>query len=95
MESFKNRIKDETVRKAISTHTSLVIDELIKKAVLDNNKPIVDWQYKSNITGKLHIDIGDYLIDEVRNKYHLELSFDEMDEIAGRCIDIAKIRYSQ
>jgi len=78
----------------------LNIDELIQKAVLDNNKPIIDWQYKTNITGKLQIEIGDYLIDEVRDKYHLTFSFDEMDEITNKCIEVAKyvtgndIRYS-
>jgi type I restriction enzyme R subunit len=93
VESFKETIKDETVRRAISSHAAIYIDELIKKSVLDNEKPIIDWQLKSNITGKLHIDIGDYLIDEVREKYKLELSFEEMDELAQKCIDIAKIRY--
>ena len=94
MESFNTLIKDTTLRQAISSQAGLIIDELIRKAVLDESKPIVDWQYKSNITGKLHIDIGDYLIDEVRNKHHLEISFEETDEIAARCIDIAKIRYN-
>ena len=69
------------------------IDELIQKAVLDTNRPIIDWQYKTNITGKLQIEIGDYLIDEVRDKYHLNLSFADMDEIANKCIEVAKIRY--
>ena len=81
------------VRKEISTQAALNIDELIQKAVLDNGKPIIDWQYKTNITGKLQIEIGDYLIDEVRDKYHLNLSFGEMDEIANKCIEVAKIRY--
>jgi type I restriction enzyme R subunit len=94
MESLNTLIKDTTLRQAISSQAGFIIDELIQKAVLDENKPIVDWQYKSNITGKLHIDIGDYLIDEVRNKHHLEISFEETDEIAARCIDIAKIRYN-
>ena len=62
-------------------------------AVLDNGKPIIDWQYKTNITGKLQIEIGDYLIDEVRDKYNINLSFGEMDEIANKCIEVAKIRY--
>ena len=66
---------------------------MIQAAVLDNGKPIIDWQYKTNITGKLLIDIGDFLIDEVRDKYHIELSFAEMDEIANKCIEVAKIRY--
>ncbi|CAN5147664.1 hypothetical protein BH23BAC2_BH23BAC2_18550 [soil metagenome] len=43
----------------------------------------------------LLIEIGDYLIDEVRDKYHVDLSFKEMDKIADDCIDVAKLRYKQ
>jgi type I restriction enzyme, R subunit len=88
-------VQDNLVRREISTQTALHVDELIKQAVLDNGKPIIDWQYKTNITGKLQIEIGDYLIDEVRDKYHINLSFGEMDEIANKCIEVAKIRYKQ
>lgn len=93
VESSRENIQDNIIRREISTQAALSIDELIRKAVLDNNKPVIDWQYKTNITGKLHIEIGDYLIDEVRDKYHVSLSFEEMDEIAKKCIEVAKIRY--
>jgi len=93
VESLRDNIQDSIVRKEISTHAALRIDMLIQSAVLDNNKPIIDWQFKTNITGKLQIEIGDYLIDEVRDKYHLNLSFGDMDEISNKCIDVAKIRY--
>jgi type I restriction enzyme R subunit len=93
VESLKDNIQDPIVRKEIATHAALHIDMLIQSAVLDNNKPIIDWQFKTNITGKLQIEIGDYLIDEVRDKYHLNLSFGDMDEISNKCIDVAKIRY--
>ncbi len=93
VESLSGKIQDEMVRKEISTQAALYIDQLIQNAVLDNGKAIVDWQFKTNITGKLLIDIGDYLIDEVRDKYHINLTFGEMDEIGTRCIDVAKIRF--
>ena len=93
VESFSEIILDSIVRREISTQAALSIDDLILQAVLDNNKPIIDWQYKTNITGKLQIEIGDYLIDEVRDKYHLSVSFGEMDEITNKCIEVAKIRY--
>lgn len=92
-ESLIEKIQDKTIRKEVAASTALNMDELIQNAVLENGAPIVDWQFKSNITGKLQIDIGDYLIDEVRDKYTLPLTFEEMDKIAGRCIDVAKIRY--
>jgi len=93
LETLDEKIQDELIKKDISSETALFIDELIKDNVLDDGKPIIDWQYKTNITGKLQIEIGDYLIDYVRDKYNIELSFAEMDEVANRCIEVAKIRY--
>ncbi|MCJ7449023.1 MAG: HsdR family type I site-specific deoxyribonuclease [Bacteroidales bacterium] len=93
IESLGEKIQDPIVRKEISIQAALNIDRLIQRAVLDNGIPVIDWQYKTNITGKLQIEIGDYLIDEVRDKYHLDLSFGEMDDIANKCIEVAKIRY--
>ncbi|MBK8805618.1 MAG: type I restriction endonuclease subunit R [Bacteroidales bacterium] len=93
LESLDDKVQDKVVKIQISVQTALQIDELIKHAVLENNHPIIDWQFKTNITGKLQIEIGDYLIDEVRDKYNISLSFGEMDEIANKCIEVAKLRY--
>ena len=93
VEALKEKLHDNVVRKEVATQTALEVDDLIKDAVLDNGRPIVDWQFKTNITGKLLIEIGDYLIDEVRDKYNVDLSFQEMDKIADDCIEVAKIRY--
>lgn len=93
MESLSNLLQDKEVKRQISTEAAIHIDDMIKDAVLDNGKPVIDWQSKSNLTGKLLIDIGDYLIDEVRDKYDVDLSFGDLDAIAAKCIDVAKIRY--
>ncbi len=93
LESLNSKVSDANIKKDISIQTALKIDELVQKAVLDNGIAIIDWQAKSTITGKLQIEIGDYLIDEVRDKYSINLSFGEMDDIANRCLDVAKIRY--
>jgi type I restriction enzyme R subunit len=53
---------------------------------------IIEW-WEKGILGQLKIEIGDYLIDELRNQYNLSLSFSEADAIADKCIEIAKIRY--
>jgi type I restriction enzyme, R subunit len=95
VERLNDKMQDDLVRREIAVQTALYIDKLLQDAVLDGGQPIVDWQYKTNITGKLLIDIGDYLIDEVRDKYSINLSFEEMDEIADKCIVVAKIRYKQ
>ncbi|MBI1185280.1 HsdR family type I site-specific deoxyribonuclease [bacterium] len=93
VEVLSEKFQDNVVCKEVSTQTAIHIDELIQKYVLDNGKPIIDWQFKTNITGKLLIDIGDYLIDEVRDKYNVDLPFKDMDKIADDCIEVAKLRY--
>jgi len=67
-EALLEKFQDNLTRKEVSTQIALQIDDLIKKYALDDGKPIIDWKYKTNITGKLLIEIGDYLIDEVRDK---------------------------
>jgi type I restriction enzyme R subunit len=93
VEALSEKIQDDIVRKEVAIQTALQIDDLIQDSVLDNGKAIIDWQYKTNITGKLLIEIGDYLIDEVRDKYNIDFSFKDMDKIAEDCIEVAKIRY--
>lgn len=93
IEALSEKITDSKTLKEVSVESALKMDAIIQDTVLDNGKPIVDWQYKTNITGKLLIEIGDYLIDEVRDKYNVDLSFQDMDKIAEDCIEVAKLRY--
>lgn len=94
MESFNEKVQDKSIRKEIATQTALQIDELVQQAVLDNGDPIIDWHKNTTITGNLLIEIGDYLIDEVRDKYHISLSFGDMDAMAEKYIAVAEKRYS-
>lgn len=93
IESLIDKVQDSVVIREIAVQSALHIDDLIRASVFDKEKPIIDWQQKSNITGKLLIEIGDYLIDEVRDKYNISLTFGEMDLIANNCIEVAKLRY--
>lgn len=93
VEGLESSVQDIELKKVIATQAAISIDEIIRNAVLDNQSPIIDWQFKSNITGRLQIDIGDYFIDEVRDKYNIQLSFNDMDSIANECIEAAKLRY--
>ena len=83
VEALTEKINDDLIRREVATQSALQIDDLIRESVLDHGKPIIDWQLKTNITGKLLIEIGDYLIDDVRDKYNVTLSFEEMDKIAN------------
>jgi type I restriction enzyme R subunit len=93
LESFETKIKDETTRRAIAVESALRLNEIIDDLVLDGGIPIIDWQEKTNITGKMLIHIGDYFYDEVRDKCDELLTFNEIDSIAERCVDVAKRRY--
>jgi type I restriction enzyme R subunit len=93
VEALGLKINDQALKTRIAVNSALQISKLIQDAVLDHGRPVVDWFLKSNIIGKLQIEIGDYLIDEVRDKYDIDVSFEEMDGIAAKCINIAKARY--
>ncbi|MCO6496833.1 MAG: type I restriction endonuclease subunit R [Chitinophagaceae bacterium] len=93
VEALSEKIQDHVVLEEVATQTAIQIDNLLQDSIFDNGKPIIDWQYKTNITGKLLIEIGDYLIDEVRDKYNVDLAFKDMDKIAEDCIEVAKLRY--
>lgn len=85
-EEFKDKISDPITRKIISANTALEIDKII------NNMIKINWQNEIDIPKKMIHVIGDYLIDEVRDKYHLIMTFDEIDQIAFKYVDVAKIR---
>jgi type I restriction enzyme R subunit len=53
----------------------------------------VDWSKSVDIPKKMIFLIGDYIIDHIREKYDLKLSFKDIDTITERIVDIAKIRY--
>ena len=57
------------------------VDRIIKQYI------IVDWSTKPDIIRKITFYIGEYLIDEL----HIEI--EEADEIAEKCIEIAKLIY--
>jgi len=87
LEELKDKIKDDKVRQAVSAEIAISSDDIIR------DLKIVDWQTKVDVPKKMIFKIGDYLIDEVRDKYQLDLSFGEIDIIAEQIVDIAKIRY--
>lgn len=87
-ELLNSKLSDEKILKPIVTETALEAENIIQKFKK------VDWYSSSNIDiqKKMMHEIGDYLIDEVRDKYHLPISFEEIDTIAERIVEIAKTR---
>lgn len=92
-EALKTKLQDEHTARTIAADAGTGIDDLVQAIVLDNGKPKVDWKNKSDLIGQLEIAIGDFLMDHIRDKYNLNLSFGDIDDIAGKSIDIAKLRY--
>jgi type I restriction enzyme R subunit len=79
----------------VSLETANAIDNIVKNYVTDNEKVVVDWQNKGNLIGKMKIEIEDYLRDEVKNKYEMPITFDNMDEIVDRCVEVAKMWFKK
>ena len=92
-EALESKVEEKSEIKTLSVEVALNLNKIVDEHVLDGGIPIIDWQEKSNITGKILIHLGDFIIDELRDKHHIPFTFDEIDAIAERCIDIAKRRY--
>jgi len=69
----------------LSAEISLKIDEIIA------NRKIVNWKYDIDIQNKMRQDIEDYFFD-AKDDIQLNLTFEEIDLIMDKCIEIAKAR---
>lgn len=86
-EGLDSKLTDNNTLRSISANIALASDEIIQKLL------VVDFQTKIDVQKKMIHLIGDYLIDDVRDKYNLSISFEEIDSIAERIVEVAKIRY--
>ena len=92
LETYKSlELPNATSTEQLALDTALAIDEIIKRYVIDHDTLVIDWISKSNLIGQMKIEIEDYLIDEVKRKYEIPMSFDDMDEIIDRSVDVAKL----
>jgi type I restriction enzyme R subunit len=87
-EALTGKLQDEEVLKTICADIAIASDDIILKLKK------VDWEKPgSDVPKKMIHLIGDYMIDDVRDKYDVKLNYDEIDSIAERIVDVAKIRY--
>ena len=77
----------------VLVNTSLDLDKIIKNEIYREDEVIIEWQRKKDLIGKISIQIEDYLIDELNEKYLLGFSFETIDEIREKILEIAKRRY--
>ena len=90
LENYK-RLFPELSVKEMALATTKAFDEIIRKAVIVDNAVLVDWQSKSDTIGRMKIELEDELIDNIKRKYGVDFSFDNMDVIIDGCVDVAKI----
>lgn len=90
LENYKRLFPEQPV-KEMALATANAFDQIIRNTIIVDNAVLVDWQSKTDIIGRMKIELEDELIDNVKRKYGVDLSFDVMDIIIDGCVDIAKI----
>lgn len=90
LENYKRLFPEQPV-KEMALATANAFDQIIRNNIIVDNAVLVDWQSKTDIIGRMKIELEDELIDNVKRKYGVDLSFDVMDIIIDGCVDIAKI----
>jgi len=68
------------------------IDRIIQINVLEDGKPIIDWQSRSDIEGKVRIEIDDYLFD-LQTLHDLKLPLNLIDDLVEEGLKVAKLKY--
>ena len=90
LENYQRLFPDMPVRE-MALATANAFDDIIRQTVIVEGSVLVDWQSKNDIIGKMKIRLEDELIDNVKRKYGVSFSFDDMDIIIDGCVDVAKI----
>lgn len=90
LESYGRLFADGPI-KEMALATSRSFDRIIRNHVIVDDAVVVDWQAKSDLVGKMKIAMEDELIDNIKRKYEVDLTFDDMDVIIDGCVDVAKI----
>ena len=92
LETYQRMWDDTAVDlKQLALDTARAFDQIISRTLIVDGSVLVDWQMKSDIIGRMKIELEDYLIDEVKRKYELTFSFDDMDTIIDGCVEVAKL----
>jgi type I restriction enzyme R subunit len=91
-EIFKDHLKPTEGAQNIAAVMAEGIDQVIKSIVFENDKPIIDWINKSDIEGRIKIEVDDYLFD-LKTQQDIELPFDLIDELVEEGLKVAKLKY--
>ena len=92
LETYRRAFGDTPVDlKQLALDTARAFDDIMNRTLIVDGQVLVDWQQKSDIIGRMKIELEDYLIDKVKRKYGLAFSFDDMDVIIDGCVEVAKL----
>lgn len=85
METFRAVMKDNADIRKPALETAKKFDEIICRNI------VVDWQNNETLIGRIKISMEDYLIDDIKQVYDIPLSFDHIDLLVDRCVEVAKL----
>jgi type I restriction enzyme R subunit len=88
-EMLKNETRSPELNQEIGIQTAFAIDEIVLQHVK------VNWQNEIDTPKKMIYLIGEYLLDEVRDAHHIPMGFSEIDDLAEKCVEVAKRRYAR
>jgi type I restriction enzyme R subunit len=74
--------------KDVAAQTALGIDAIIRR------ERIVNWVTNFDVQNRMKNEIEDFLHD-LKEKRQVDLTFDDIDRILDRCLDIARLRYAE
>ncbi len=87
IEELTSKVNNPETLKQITEILALKCDEIIQDHL------VVDWTKNIDIPKRIMFHIGEFIIDEVRDVYDLELNFEEVDKISERILEVAKNHY--
>lgn len=83
--SILEQATDSDAARDISADASTGINEIIEKG------RIVNWIYNTDVQNRMRQNIEDFLF-ELADKHGFDLTFEQIDLVMDRCIEIAKVR---
>jgi type I restriction enzyme R subunit len=86
-------LKEELENKSISSESiqSKLLDITLRFDAIIKESIVVDWYNKSDIIGRMKIELSDIIFDEIKIGMKWDFSFEEIDSLTEQIIWIAKI----
>lgn len=86
-------LKEELVNKSLlnESREAKLLDIVLRFDSIIKGSIVVDWYNKSDIIGKMKIELSDIIFDEIKIGMKWDFSFEEIDSLTEQIIWIAKI----